>query len=110
MKIAKELIVALTNADARVVLGMVARGDSRHHIAAWFGENQARIAEVEQGSHGQLTPAPAEELPPKGPPGIKGRRLRAFAKKALEALEDGNAGDAKKFLEDGLTKFDRHEA
>ena len=72
--------MALTNRDAAIVLGMVARGDKRHDIAAWFGENQARIAEIEQGSHGSIAAAPAAELPPKGAPGPKGRRLRAFVR------------------------------
>ena len=58
--------MALTNRDAAIVLGMVARGDKRHDIAAWFGENQARIAEIEQGSHGSIAAAPATDLPPKG--------------------------------------------
>lgn len=69
--------MTLTNRDASLVLGMSARGDKKHDIAAWFGENQARIAEVEQGQHGGVTAAPAIELPPKGAPGPKGRRLRA---------------------------------
>ncbi|NNE86916.1 MAG: hypothetical protein HKN27_02475 [Silicimonas sp.] len=102
--------MALTNADAKIVLGMVARGDSRHHIAAWFGENQARIAEVEQGSHGQQTPAPPEDLPPKGPPGLKGRRMRAFAAKALKALEEDDLEAARQALEAGLARFDSNEA
>jgi hypothetical protein len=68
---------SLTNKDASIILGMVARGDREHDIAAWFGVNQARIAEVKAGSHGKLSTAPANELPPKGPPGVKGRRLRA---------------------------------
>lgn len=74
--------MTLTNKDAQIVLGMVARGDKRHDIAAWFGENQARIAEVEAGEYGNLVAAPASDLPPKGAPGLKGRRLRAFTAKA----------------------------
>lgn len=50
--------MTLMNKDASIILGMVARGDKRHDIAAWFGENQARIAEVEQGQYGNLTAAP----------------------------------------------------
>jgi len=102
--------MALTNRDAAIVLGMVARGDKRHDIAAWFGENQARIAEIEQGSHGSIAAAPATDLPPKGAPGPKGRRLRAFVRKALEALEANDVAAAKKALREGSAIYDRHEA
>ena len=76
----------------------------------WFGENQARIAEIEQGSHGSISAAPAADLPPKGAPGPKGRRMRAFANKALEALDAGDVEAAKKALQDGIARYDRHEA
>lgn len=102
--------MSLTNRDAAIVLGMVARGDKRHDIAAWFGENQARIAEIEQGSHGSIAAAPAAELPPKGAPGPKGRRVRAFAKKALEALNSNDVEAAKKALQEGIAAYDRNEA
>lgn len=105
-----EVGMALTNRDAAIVLGMVARGDKRHDIAAWFGENQARIAEIEQGSHGSISAAPAADLPPKGAPGPKGRRIRAFAKKALDALNANDVETAKKALQDGIAAYDRHEA
>ena len=101
--------MALTNEEASIVLGMVARGDKEHHIAAWFGENQGRIAEVKDGSHGSISAAPSEKLPPKGPPGIKGRRLRAFVAKALAALDEGNVELAKQHIRDGLERFDRFE-
>ena len=38
--------ITLTNKDASIALGMVARGDREHDIAAWFGVNQGRIAEA----------------------------------------------------------------
>jgi hypothetical protein len=105
--------VALTNNDARIVLGMVARGDKEHDIAAWFGENQARVAEVKQGSHGSVTAAAASELPPKGAPGPKGQRLRGSVKNALKALEEKGADgveEAIQHLKDGLARFNRNEA
>lgn len=102
--------MTLSNNDASIVLGMVSRGDKRHDIAAWFGENQARIAEVEAGSHGSITAAPAEKLPPKGAPGPKGSRMRAFAAKALEALKAGDVEGAQTALSDGIAKFDKNEA
>jgi len=102
--------LALTNKDAAIVLGMVARGDKRHDIAAWYGENQARIAEVEQGQYGNLVAAPANELPPKGAPGPKGRRLRSKATKAAEALEKGETAAALQILKDALADFAKNEA
>lgn len=102
--------MALTNRDASIVLGMVARGDSRHDIAAWFGVNQARIAEVEAGDYGAVSAAAPSDLPPKGPPGVKGRRLRGSVRKAIEALDAGDTEAGKKALLEGLEKFDRYEA
>lgn len=102
--------MSLTNKDASIVLGMISRGDKQHDIAAWFGENQARIVEVEKGSHGSIAAAPREDLPPKGPPGLKGRRLRAFAIKALKALEENNFAEAESALSEGIAAYDRHEA
>jgi hypothetical protein len=104
--------IALTNNDASKVLGMVGRGDRDHDIAAWFGVNQGRVAEVKDGSHGSISAAKAEDLPPKGPPGIKGRRLRASVGKALTMLaENGGAAlpDALAILKDATNKYDSNE-
>jgi len=102
--------LAFTNKDASIVLGMVGRGDKRHDIAAWFGENQARIAEIEQGQYGNLQAAPEIDLPPKGAPGPKGRRLRSRAIKAVEALEQNDAAAALKILKDALADFAKNQA
>ena len=102
--------MALTNKEASVILGMAARGDNDHDIAAWFGVNQGRIAEVKSGSHGSISAANKDELFPKGPPGLKGRRLRGFVKKAIIALEGGDVAEAMSQLNAGLERFDRDEA
>lgn len=102
--------MALTDNDARIVLGMISRGDKHHDIAAWFGENQARVAEVEQGKLGTFVAATRDQLPPKGAPGPKGRRLRAFVLKALAELDKGNAENATKLLKEGIQHYDRNEA
>lgn len=65
--------MALTDNDVRQILGMVARGDNKHDIAAWFGENQGRVADAEQGKFGKFEAAAANTLPPKGPPGTNSR-------------------------------------
>jgi hypothetical protein len=53
--------------------------------------------------------APASELPPSGPPGIKGRRLHAFVEKAIKALETGDNAAALKSLRDGMERYNRSE-
>jgi hypothetical protein len=102
--------ISLTNRDATIVLGMAIRGDRDHDIAAWFGVNQGRIAEVKSGSHGPLTAAAAHELPPKGPPGLKGRRLRMSSAKTVELMKEGNLKEALEVLTEALKKYDTNEA
>lgn len=105
--------ISLSNNDASVVLGMVARGDRDHDIAGWFGVNQGRIAEVKDGKFGSISMAKPTELPPKGPPGVKGRRLRRAIGKALDLLAtkgaDGPA-EATAILKDAQAKYDANEA
>ncbi|MGD9714746.1 MAG: hypothetical protein AB7V46_22200 [Thermomicrobiales bacterium] len=100
---------SLTTSDARIVNGMVARGDRDHDIAAWFGVNQGRIAEVKNGDYGTKEAAPSEQLPPKGPPGVKGRRLRAVVQKAINALANGDRDAALGALTEGAGKYDAND-
>jgi hypothetical protein len=74
-----------------------------------FGENQARIVEASQGKYETTEAAPASELPPKGRPGIKGRRLHAFVLKALVDLKAGNVQGAIEQLEAGIERYNRTE-
>lgn len=56
----------LKSTDAPVIMGMVARGDRDHDIAAWFGVNQGRIAEVKDGTKfGSVAAAHGTGLPPR---------------------------------------------
>ena len=41
--------LALTEQDAALIRGMIDRGDRHHDIAAFFGVNQGRIAEIKMG-------------------------------------------------------------
>lgn len=41
--------IPLNERDAAIVKGMLARGDRQHDIAAWFGVNGGRIAEIATG-------------------------------------------------------------
>jgi hypothetical protein len=104
--------ICLHKHDARTVLGMDARGDRTHDIAAWFGVNQARIAEVRNGCFGEIEAAPAGDLPPSGPPGIKGRRIRAAAEAALGVLAANSADPADmaaEILRVAISKYDTNE-
>ena len=94
----------LKRSDVPIIMGMVARDDRDHDIAAWFGVNQGRIAEAKEGHYGMAPAAPAKDLPPKGPPGIKGRRLREAIQKAL------NAADPVPILRSACAEYDRNEA
>jgi hypothetical protein len=60
--------ITLDAADAAIAKGMLARGDRQHDVAAWFGVNGGRIAEIATGAkfHGVVAANP-ELLPPRGP-------------------------------------------
>jgi hypothetical protein len=88
---------------------MQARGDRDHDIAAWFGVNQGRVAEAKDGKFGTLEAASKNELPPRGPPGIKGRRLRASIDQALTALAKGDAASAGALLAKAKDRYDSDE-
>jgi hypothetical protein len=58
----------ITAQDAALIRGMIARGDRHHDIAAFFGLNQGRIAEINLGKRfPRIAAAPENELPPTGP-------------------------------------------
>ena len=59
--------ISLTENDAAIVKGMLARGDRQHDIAAWFGVNGGRIAEINTGDRFGNIPAQTKDLPPSGP-------------------------------------------
>ncbi len=101
--------MALSSNDAKIIIGMVNRGDDQHDVAAWFGVNQGRVADALDGKYGTTAAAPAEELPPKGAPGLKGRRLRWKVNKAIAALESGDGASALSLLKDGLADFNKNE-
>lgn len=80
--------VSLDEADAAIAKGMLARGDRQHDIAAWFGVNAGRVAELASGKIFREVPAaPADQnLPPPGPY-LCGRAANA----ALDALAAAEA-------------------
>jgi hypothetical protein len=104
--------MALTNRDAALVLGMVARGDKKHDIAAYFGEPQACLKDVQDGKY-RAVAAVKEDLPPRGPPGVKGRRTRYTVekvKKLLEEKAENGITEAIALLAEAMDKYDRPEA
>jgi hypothetical protein len=60
--------ISLTDSDAAIAKGMLARGDRQHDVAAWFGVNGGRIADIATGAKfSWVAPALTNELPPPGP-------------------------------------------
>jgi len=92
---------------------MQKRGDRDHDIAAWFGVNQGRVAEAKEGRYGSVEPAPANKLPPRGAPGVKGKMLRDAVGNAIKILaEDGPDGLSKAvvILVRAQNRYDRNES
>lgn len=71
--------IRLTEYDASQVKGMLARGDRQHDIAAWFGVNGGRIAEIATGANFAWVTMATSNLPPPGP--------YPTGKQAIEAQE-----------------------
>lgn len=73
--------VRLNEDDAAIAKGMLARGDRQHDIAAWFGVNGGRIAEISTGAKfSKIEPADQATLPPPGPY-LSGRQAAALLTK-----------------------------
>ncbi|MGS4991007.1 hypothetical protein ACVDG9_23785 [Roseibium sp. RP-7] len=59
--------ISLDEKDAAIVKGMLARGDRQHDIAAWFGVNGGRVADISTGKTFDHVAAVHEGLPKPGP-------------------------------------------
>lgn len=89
--------IHLTTDDAAQVKGMLARGDRQHDIAAWFGVNGGRIAEIaKRATFADVAPAPADKLPPPGP--YLSGRAASEAIRALGAAKVALAEAEKRIL------------
>jgi len=54
----------MTEEQAAIAKGLLARGEKQHAIAAFFGENGGRIAEIAKGHRfADVKPAPRKDLP-----------------------------------------------
>lgn len=79
--------MAFSKRDISIVKGMLARGDRQHDIAAFFGVNGGRVADVATGKNGQgVVAADKAELPPPGP--YMAGRSAMRARDTLIALRD----------------------
>src|SRR5262245_45062450 len=66
----------ISDKDIALVKGMLERGDRQSDIAAWFGVNSGRIAEVSTGQRGdRVKAARPEQLPPTGPYAVVPKRF-----------------------------------
>ena len=73
--------------DVAVIKGMLARGDRQSDIAAFFGVNGGRIAEINTGYRWpEVHPAAFDYLPPAGPYLVG--RSALTARDTLIALRD----------------------
>jgi hypothetical protein len=76
--------ISLTESEATIAKGMIARGDRQHDIAAWFGVNGGRIGDISTGKKfPNVAAASMDKLPPPGPY-LTGRDAYA----AMIALEE----------------------
>lgn len=82
--------IILSDADAAIAKGMIARGDRQHDIAAWFGVNGGRIAEISTGATFAGVSAQTTGLPPAGPyiSGKKSVATDAALRKVRKKLQD----------------------
>jgi hypothetical protein len=80
--------MALDTSDIALIKGMLARGDRQSDIAAFFGVNGGRVAEINTGLRGaEVIAANTETLPPPGPY-VMSARTALKARQTLEALLD----------------------
>jgi hypothetical protein len=105
--------MSLTRKEASIVMGMLSRGDKNQDIAAWFGENPARIVEIAKGeTYGNVPAAARNKLPPRGAIGPKARMLHAYAVDALKLLKKKRGqgvAEAIKELAEGISRFNKNE-
>lgn len=82
--------IVLSSDDAAVAKGMLLRGDRQHDIAAWFGVNGGRIAEIANGTKfAMVVPTDQSKLPPPGP--YPTGRIAVEAISALRAAREALA-------------------
>ncbi|MGY4317249.1 hypothetical protein [Bradyrhizobium sp. JR3.5] len=92
--------MALSEGEIATVKGMLFRGDRQHDIAAYFGVNGGRIAEISTGqTGGSIAATMAGDLPPAGP--YMAGRSALRARDTLIALRD--------LIQDAINDIDLYE-
>ena len=100
MKRAGKSGISLGAEEAALVKGMLERGDRQHDIAAWFGVNAGRIAEIAVGERFSNVLPVTEGLPPQGPyvSGLTAhntmarlKEIRAALRTAIEEVDEAIA-------------------
>jgi hypothetical protein len=92
--------MSLNTQEIAIVKGMLERGDRQHDIAAYFGINGGRVAEVKTGMRGHdVEAAPQDALPPAGP--YMAGRSALHARNTLLALRD--------LIDEAISDINRYE-
>lgn len=100
----------LNRDDAAVIKGMLARGDSQHDIASYFGVNGGRIAEIAIREKFPRAPVSQGRLPPPGPyhiPELLARLLTANRRRATtrDEILDACAAVENRLAPDDVTEL-----
>ena len=93
--------ITLTHRDTCIVKGMLLRGDRQHDIAAYYGVNGGRIAEIANGTNAypNAHPMPEAELPPPGPY-LSKYALQSVIDTLNEAIAALDLAEAEKEIDD----------
>ncbi len=91
----------LTRRETQAINGMLLRGDRQHDIAAYFGVNAGRIAEVATGESAWAAAEPVDQskLPPPGPYVTK-YALQGVIRTLNEAIEILEMAEAEETIAD----------
>lgn len=101
--------MSFTIRDTQIVKGMLERGDKQHDIAAYFGVNGGRVAEVSTGDNDypNVQPTPEDTLPEPGPyVGLKSvREVQNILEDAISLIKEaGNISDEATLAIEALQK------
>jgi hypothetical protein len=100
----------LTAEQVAIVKGLLARGEKQSDIAAFFGSNGGRIAEIHTGQkHSDVKPAPPKDLPTQAQLVPYGH-IALVVLKAIDVAMIGLQSARAKFLEEIEHERERFEA
>ncbi|WP_158013982.1 hypothetical protein [Sphingomonas sanxanigenens] len=96
----------LTPSDARLIKGMIDRGDKNEAIASYFGVNQRAISHIRSGKKfSDVDVAAAIELPPPGPYGVDPVYIQFYRTmtRVNQLWQETRLGEAKALMEKALS-------